>query len=485
MLLAQKFVTKLVQAYKTSLSWLLSVKARGAGFLLLNILLLFIAMIFVFPGIPKDTLPTPSSDRLVVFFRNSAVTDTQIILRDYLPDINAKLRSVLGDRIKAVFANISGRFNQVLVDLTSSTLTDEAVLDLQEVFPSEGDWYYNVMPWDPVSLPLPNMADIQFQVTGPDSAVKVKILDEIRLLLTGDEFYRRVFTRPSATAVEELVLEPREATIDNFPPWNVYSLSSLVRRILGGTSSVTMTSGEDEVTVTAVYPSDYIKDKESLESLLVPWKEQFIPLRHWFNFTTLSGVSQIYSEDGVAVYRLIGRAGTDLSDSERTAHELKARQVIQEKVVFPEGYGLVWEDPRVEINDALGTLFTALAFSLILIFIILAFQFNSLFPPLVVLETVPYGLIGVILSLAVFGSTLNLNSLLGTILLGGLVVNNGILILEFFLVRREQLGPAEALVETGGIRLVPILITSLTTLLGMLPLALGGGKVPIFSSPWV
>jgi len=112
-----------------------------------------------------------------------------------------------------------------------------------------------------------------------------------------------------------------------------------------------------------------------------------------------------------------------------------------------------------------------------LIYLLLAFQFNSLIIPLVILVTVPLGFIGVIFSLYLFHSTLSLNSMLGTILLGGIVVNNAIIMIDFYLKNlKTHTEKMAALINTASVRFTPIVITSVTTICGMLPIALGFGE---------
>jgi HAE1 family hydrophobic/amphiphilic exporter-1 len=119
----------------------------------------------------------------------------------------------------------------------------------------------------------------------------------------------------------------------------------------------------------------------------------------------------------------------------------------------------------------------ALGASVALIYLLLAFQFNSLRIPLVILVTVPLGFIGVVLSLYVFKSTLSLNSMLGTILLGGIVVNNAIIMIDFYLkILPKHADKIDALVETAGLRFTAIVMTMLTTVFGMLPIAIGMGE---------
>ena len=139
------------------------------------------------------------------------------------------------------------------------------------------------------------------------------------------------------------------------------------------------------------------------------------------------------------------------------------------------------EDSQKELTDALRQLGGAVALSILLIFVTMVIQFGDIASAALVLVAIPLGLIGVTTSLYVFKSTLSLNSVLGIILLNGIAVANSILLVDFL--KREVkngLMPAQAAVEAGRKRLRPILITSLTTILGMMPIAFGfgeGGKI--------
>jgi len=113
----------------------------------------------------------------------------------------------------------------------------------------------------------------------------------------------------------------------------------------------------------------------------------------------------------------------------------------------------------------------------ILIYLILASQFGSFLPPLAIMLALPLSLIGVFLGLFLAGSTLNVFSAIGIIMLMGLVTKNAILLVDFANQARAR-GAAmhEALIEAGSIRLRPILMTTLAMIFGMLPLALGVGE---------
>jgi multidrug efflux pump subunit AcrB len=128
----------------------------------------------------------------------------------------------------------------------------------------------------------------------------------------------------------------------------------------------------------------------------------------------------------------------------------------------------------VSMNRSFLEFGLGLIVSVLLVYLILMAQFTSFIDPFIILMAIPPGLAGVVLILLVTGSTLNIMSLMGVIMMTGIVVSNSILIVEFAGTLRQQgLSPLEAVVQSCKIRLRPILMTSLATLLGMIPMALG------------
>ena len=119
----------------------------------------------------------------------------------------------------------------------------------------------------------------------------------------------------------------------------------------------------------------------------------------------------------------------------------------------------------------------SLLLSLLLVYLILAAQFESLLQPLVILMTVPLAVAGVALVLGLTGQTINLMSLTGCVVLVGIVVNDAIIKVDFINQRRTAGMPLRAAIMAAGhVRVRPILMTTITTVLGLLPLALGFGQ---------
>jgi multidrug efflux pump subunit AcrB len=128
----------------------------------------------------------------------------------------------------------------------------------------------------------------------------------------------------------------------------------------------------------------------------------------------------------------------------------------------------------VNMNEAFHDFGIGLIIAVALVYLILMAQFASFLDPFIILMAIPPGLVGVVLILVLTGSTLNIMSLMGVIMMAGIVVSNSILIVEFATILHKQGKPLlQATVESCRVRLRPILMTSLATLLGMIPMALG------------
>ena len=136
-------------------------------------------------------------------------------------------------------------------------------------------------------------------------------------------------------------------------------------------------------------------------------------------------------------------------------------------------------------DEVFGQIFLALGVAVGLMYLILVMQFGSFLDPLAIMLSLPLSLIGVMLSLALTRNTINIMSLIGVILLMGIVAKNAILLIDFAKWAREKQGMAlrEALIEAGAIRLRPILMTTVALIAGMLPVALGRGEGAQFRSP--
>lgn len=155
---------------------------------------------------------------------------------------------------------------------------------------------------------------------------------------------------------------------------------------------------------------------------------------------------------------------------------IKAMQDIANKVLDPS-FTTELSGPSRDFAESSGNTMFAFILALVLIYLVLAAQFESFVDPFIIMLTVPLAIAGAVFSLFMFGQTMNIFSQIGIIMLIGLVTKNGILIVEFANQKREKegLGKLEAVLEASSARLRPILMTSLATALGALPIALALG----------
>jgi len=155
------------------------------------------------------------------------------------------------------------------------------------------------------------------------------------------------------------------------------------------------------------------------------------------------------------------------------------------KVPLPAGYVLSQGGEAADQAEVFGKVLTALVIAVLLMYLILVVQFGSFLDPLAILVSLPLSLIGVVLALLVTGDTLNIMSLIGVILLMGIVAKNAILLIDFAKWTHEQRGLPlrDALIEAGRIRLRPIIMTTFALIAGMIPVALGRGEGADFRAP--
>ena len=164
--------------------------------------------------------------------------------------------------------------------------------------------------------------------------------------------------------------------------------------------------------------------------------------------------------------------------SGRSAGEVSSdMQKLLGDTKLPPGYRFVFGGSTKDIAESSAYAGQALLLAVILIYLVLASQFGSFLQPIAIMMSLPMSLIGVFLGLLIAGSTFNVFSAIGVIMLMGLVVKNAILLVDFFNQARQRGTPVhEALLEAGSIRLRPILMTTLAMVFGMMPLALALGE---------
>ena len=196
---------------------------------------------------------------------------------------------------------------------------------------------------------------------------------------------------------------------------------------------------------------------------------------------TLDAVATVSVSQGPAEIRRVAQQRVaiitaNLAYGDLGAATLEAGDIVG-RLALPPGTTALVSGQSEEMQESFESMKFALALAIFLVYLVMASQFESLIHPFVILFTIPLALVGAVIALFITGTTVNIVAFIGVIMLAGIVVNNAIVLVDLInQLRAQGKDRYDAIVEAGAARLRPILMTSLTTALGLLPMALGFGE---------
>ena len=204
-----------------------------------------------------------------------------------------------------------------------------------------------------------------------------------------------------------------------------------------------------------------------------------IPLGAVATVEEVEGPAEIRRSEGERV--ALVTANLDGGDLGTVSEQIAA---ALEQMSLPSGYEWRIGGQRQEMETSFASMRLAILLAIFMVYLVMASQFESLLHPFVILFSVPFALIGLLATLYVTDTTVSIVVLIGAILLAGIVVNNAIILVDYTnQLRREGASKLGALRQAGEVRLRPILMTTATTVLGLLPMALGLGEGSELRSP--
>jgi HAE1 family hydrophobic/amphiphilic exporter-1 len=218
------------------------------------------------------------------------------------------------------------------------------------------------------------------------------------------------------------------------------------------------------------------KDRERAEDIgrltVNPGQERPIPLSSVASIELGKGPSEIRRVDGrrVAIIEAnigAGSLGAAVKAIERT---------MNDDMEWQPGYTFYLTGPNEDWENSRGSLFLALGLSVFLVYVIMAAQFESLTQPLIIMLTIPLAFFGAVIGLKICGISISIVVFLGMIMLAGIVVNNAIVLIDYInTLRKRGVERVDAIIQSGTVRLRPILMSTGTTVLGLAPMAMGLG----------
>jgi CzcA family heavy metal efflux pump len=331
----------------------------------------------------------------------------------------------------------------------------------------------------------PRIRGLRTNISGSDLAISIQGEDLPTLQQLGNDVLRRLqgirgleALQPSTEEASPQLIVALDRQRASDLGLNVAEVGQAVRTALDGAIPTRFTDGTNEYDVRVRLPRERFKSPEDLGAILLfPGTGRADPvyLRDVADVRLGMGPTSILRINQSRQLRVTGDVNDALTTVGDVNREVRSRLAA---LVVPEGYSLVYGGEEEAIRENARNLAIVLGLGIFLVFVVMAVQYDSVTDPLVILGSIPLALTGVGLLLWLTQTPLSAPVLLGVVLLAGIVVSNAILLVEYVeLGRRERgLSMEQAVVEAGAIRLRPILMTSATTVLGMLPLAIGLGE---------
>jgi HAE1 family hydrophobic/amphiphilic exporter-1 len=253
---------------------------------------------------------------------------------------------------------------------------------------------------------------------------------------------------------------------------SVQDIADTLKTAMEGESATKFHDADQQIDIVVKLRAEDRKDSTNLENILIhtPF-DSSVPLNEIATLSPSTRQRDIQRRDLKRVV-VISANVSGLSFSQAIE---KVKRVVDEVSLPPDTY-VAYSTDQAEMDRSFQNLTFALFFSILLVYMLLASLFESFLNPLIIMFAVPLAVVGVILILFIAGLNISLGVYIGSIMLGGIVVNNSIILLDYTeKLRRKGLSYMEAVLQSGQVRLRPILMTALTTILGLIPLAIGFG----------
>lgn len=314
--------------------------------------------------------------------------------------------------------------------------------------------------------------DISIRVRGQDITTLTSIANDIADLIKPIQGLQNIEHQYEDTDKELVIKVKRE--VSSQLGINTEIIGQAIRLSLDGQVVSDYIEQDQQFNIRLRFTRTSINNISNLKDVIVTYKnDQPIYLADVAEFETVATTKNIYRDKQQRFVEI----SASLEPTKTLQEALEKIEIKLQDYQLPEGYTRYQSDEAQILEQGQTQGLTILLLALFLVFVVMAIQYESLLNPLIILFTIPFSLIGVVAGLYLTGTPLSMSVWLGMIMLAGIVVNNSIVLVEQIEIEKNNGLPVnDAIVKASGIRLKPILMTTLTTVIGMMPLALGLGE---------
>ena len=432
-------------------------------------MVLFLLSLCILPFLGSTFMPATDQGQFTV--KVQASSDTTVEKMDEQSKmLTEELKSI--PEVQHVYATTGNRKHELFVTLSPKK---ERELSQKEVI-SVVRKRFNEIPGVRADFLEGDDKPISISITGPSTEGLVPIAEEVWRELEAVPGIRDIESTYNA-GMPNLKLRLLEDRANDIGV-SAGTVGTTMQTMLNGSIVGKFDDKDERVDIRMRLMADERSSAEMLRHVYVPSDKQtdgktvIVPLSQIANWQYSTSASDIRRYDRQKEIRLTANTeGVSMGE----ANEAFFEKI--EKMQLPVGYRIGQAGAGNDMDDSFSNMLTALLMAVAFIFMILAAQFESYSEPFAIMFSLPFAMIGALGGLFIAGSELSLVSLIGIMMLMGLVTKNAILLIEFAKQRMEQgVGCREALAEAGSLRLRPIIMTTMSTLLGMLPIALGVGQ---------
>lgn len=408
---------------------------------------------------------------------DSAVQKLEKIIIEEVPEINILSTSIgSGSGFNAIFLGTPGPHSaQINIELVDREKRNRSLKRIQQDLRPK----ITGIPGLNVKFTTENMAAVMF---GGGKPIEVKIFgyDRVKAKATADMLMEKMKQIKGVVDVESsfgegkpelrLVIDRQKAA--NFG-MTAYQIGAILRSRVEGITAGQFREEGDEYDIKLIFEKKNRNSIDKIRSMSIPTPLGEVPIRNFIADTIAAGPVTIEHENNTRLVTVT--AGVEGRDPGSVGTEVQS--LVNESNI-PADFNVEMGGGFKEQMKTFRDLGLIILLSLVLVYMIMAGQFESLKEPFLIMFTIPLALIGVLWMLFFTGTTINMQSLLGVLLLGGIVVNNAIVYVTYAnQLRREQgMQMLDAVIEAGRIRLRPILMTAFTTIFGLIPMALAVGS---------
>ncbi len=468
------YYTQFEQWYHRILAWAL----RHRGKVLLGVTGLFILSVIIAIGLAGEFLPHTDQSLIIARIEREVgtpleetektVLQIEQIVREEVPEAeNVYMTFGATEGIASLFTGTGSHNIFLRIRLKPVEKRKRTQFDIQDVLRER----FKQIPGIRVEF-------IQAGMFSTQREVEVKILgyDLQRGREIAEQIKQGMETIPGLVDISlnirqgspELQIIPRRDRLNDVG-LSVFQLAGIISTALQGKVAARYRSGAEEYDIRVQLDKPYRKSKEALYNLSIPLPSgKSVPLEQLAEIQTGIAPSTIYRENQ---QRLIS-IGCDLAGIDLSSAVRKIQQVIRQTPI-PSDFQILIGGTAKDQRTSFRYLRLAFLAAILLVYMVMASQFESLIDPFIIFFTIPLAFIGAIFMLFITGTSMNVMSLVGLVMLVGIVVNNGIVLVDFAnQLQHRGLSIREAARQAAHVRLRPVLMTALTTILGMVPLAL-------------